>query len=165
METKTRLRSATARQAKKRVGIFSLTCDEGCSIMLAEIFNTKLVPWLEKMKLVYFLALKDHTEAKNLDIALVEGVVTSEKDLAHIKKIREKSKILIAMGMCAATSQPSGQRNNFNINQLKEIENHLERYKFLPKALALKEAVRVDDEISGCPIDEGSFVETFEKYL
>jgi coenzyme F420-reducing hydrogenase gamma subunit len=152
-------------KTKKRVGIFSLTCDEGCSILLAEIFNQKLIPWLEKMELVYFLALKDHVEAEDLDIALVEGVVTSEKDLEHIKKIREKSKILIAMGTCAMTALPSGQRNNFNINQLKEIEPHLEKYKFLPKALALKDAVKVDDEISGCPIDEGKFIEVFEKYL
>lgn len=150
---------------KKRLGIFSLTCDEGCSIMLAEIFNTKLLGWLEKMEIVYFLTLKDHTEAENLDIALVEGVVTSEKDLEHIKKIREKSRILIAMGTCAMTAFPSGQRNNFNINQLKEIEDHLEKYKFLPKALAVKDVVKVDDEISGCPIDEGKFVEAFEKYL
>ncbi|MDI6777637.1 MAG: hypothetical protein QMD77_00435 [Patescibacteria group bacterium] len=150
---------------KKRVGIFSLTCDEGCSIYLTEIFNKKLLPWLEKMELAYFLALKNHTEAEDLDIALVEGVVTSEKDLEHIKKIRQISKILIAMGTCAITALPSGQRNNFNINQLKEIEGHLEKYNFLPKALALKNIVKVDDEIMGCPIEEEKFIETFEKYL
>ena len=69
-------------KSKKRVGIFSLTCDEGCSIYLTEIFNRKLLEWLEKMELVYFLAMRDHREAENLDVALVEGVVTSEKDLA-----------------------------------------------------------------------------------
>jgi coenzyme F420-reducing hydrogenase gamma subunit len=155
----------TDKSGKKRVGIFSLTCDEGCSIFLTEIFNQKLIGWLEKMELVYFLAVKDHVEAGNLDIALVEGVVTSEKDSEQIKKIRERSKILIAMGSCAVTSQPSGQRNNFNADQLKVIEEHFEKYKFLPKALALKDVVKVDDEIIGCPIDEVKFVEIFEKYL
>src|SRR4030042_639781 len=151
--------------SKKRVGIFSLTCDEGCGIFLTEIFNKKLLGWLEKMDLVYFLALKNHTEAENLDVALVEGVVTSEKDLREIRKIREKAKILIAMGTCAITALPSGQRNNFNADQIAEIKGHLEKYNFLPKALALKDAVKVDDEIMGCPIDEGRFIETFEKYL
>jgi len=152
-------------KSKKRVGIFSLTCDEGCSIMLTEIFNKKLVGWLEKMELVYFLAVKNHTDFHNLDIALVEGVVTSKKDREMIEKIRKNTKVLIAMGMCAMTALPSGQRNNFNIGQLKEIEGHLEKYDFLPKALALKEAVKVDDEIMGCPIDEEKFVGVFEKYL
>ncbi|OGI25557.1 MAG: hypothetical protein A3J76_05760 [Candidatus Moranbacteria bacterium RBG_13_45_13] len=150
---------------KKRVGIFSLTCDEGCSIYLMEIFNKKLPSWLKKMELVYFLAIKNHTEIRDLDIALVEGVVTSQKDRKMIKKIRANTKVLIAMGTCAITSQPSGQRNNFNINQLKEIEGHLEKYNFLPKALALKDVVKVDDEILGCPIDERKFIEVFEKYL
>ncbi|MDD3487333.1 MAG: hypothetical protein PHF35_03085 [Candidatus Moranbacteria bacterium] len=150
---------------KKRVGIFSLTCDEGCGIFLTEIFNRKLVEWLEKIELVYFLAIKDHVEIENLDVALVEGVVTSERDKALIEKIRANTKILIAMGTCAITALPSGQRNNFNINQLKEIEGHLEKYKFLPKALSVKEAVKVDDEIMGCPIDREKFINTFEKYI
>ena len=154
-----------AETKKKRVGIFSLTCDEGCSIYLTEIFNQKLLGWLEKIELVYFLSIKDKAEIKNLDVVLVEGVVTSQHDLEEIKKIRDNTKILIAMGTCAMTALPSGQRNNFNINQLKEIEGHLEKYNFLPKALALKEVVKVDDEISGCPIDKAKFVEVFEKYL
>lgn len=150
---------------KKRVGIFSLTCDEGCSIYLTEIFNQKLIGWLEKIELVYFLSIKDKTDVKNLDISLVEGVVTSEKDKKNIEKIRENSKVLIAMGSCAIAALPSGQRNNFNEDQNKEIESHLKEYHFLPKALALKDVVKVDDEIFGCPIDKRKFIEIFEKYL
>ena len=150
---------------KKRVGIFSLTCDEGCSIFLMEIFNKKLFRWLEKMELIYFLALKNHTETENLDIALVEGVVTSEKDKREIEEIRANAKVLIAMGTCAITALPSGQRNNFSAGQKEEIKDHLKKYNFLPKALALKGVVKVDDEIMGCPIDEKKFIEVFEKYL
>ncbi|MEK7203383.1 MAG: hypothetical protein AAB653_03640 [Patescibacteria group bacterium] len=150
---------------KKRVGIFSLTCDEGCSIYLIEIFNKKLFDWLKKMRLVCFLTLSDKREIKNLDIALVEGVVTSEKDKKYLEKIRNNSKILIAMGSCAINTFPSGQRNNFNNEQLEEIKDHLEKYNFLPRALALKEVVKVDDEIIGCPINEKIFVKIFEKYL
>ena len=123
---------------KKRVGIFSLTCDEGCSILLTEIFNQKLLPWLEKMELVYFLSIKDKTEIKDLDVALVEGVVTSERDKEDIEKIRANTKILIAMGTCAMTALPSGQRNNFNISQLKEIEAHLEKYNFLAESFGVE---------------------------
>jgi coenzyme F420-reducing hydrogenase gamma subunit len=92
-------------------------------------------------------------------------VVTSERDKEDIERIQANTKILIAMGTCAMTALPSGQRNNFNISQLKEIEGHLEKYNFLPKALALKDVVKVDDSISGCPIDENKFIEVFEKYL
>lgn len=147
------------------MGVFSLTCDEGCSIYLTEIFNRKLVEWLDKMELVYFLSVKNKTDFSNLDVALVEGVVTSQKDKEELEKIRNSTKILIAMGTCAMSALPSGQRNTFTPEQKEEIREHLEMYGFLPQALALKEVVKVDDEIPGCPVSEEIFVKTFEKYL
>jgi coenzyme F420-reducing hydrogenase gamma subunit len=150
---------------KKRVGIFSLTCDEGCSIYMIEVFNKKLLPWLEKMEIVHFMSVSDKREFKDLDIALIEGTVSSERDKREAQEIRAKSKILIAMGNCAITALPSGQRNNFDAEKKAEIQNDLDTYDFLPKCLALDEVVKVDDEIIGCPIDEKKFVEIFEKYL
>lgn len=150
---------------KKRVGIFSFTCDEGCSIYLIEIFNKKLLGWLEKIELSYFLSIKDHTEVKDIDIAIVEGSIMTEKDKNLIEKIRANCKILIGMGNCTITGLPSCQRNSFNPAQLKEIEADMARFKFLPKCMAVKEAVKLDDEVPGCPMDEGKFIEVFEKYL
>lgn len=151
--------------SKKRVGVFSFTCDEGCSIFLIEIFNRKLIEWLEKIELSYFLSVKEKIEIKNFDIALVEGVISTKKDEEEIKKIRNNSKILIAMGSCAITSQPSGQRNNFNQEQTDEIKGELANFDFLLRCLSIKEAVKIDDEVIGCPIDEKKFVEVFEKYI
>jgi NAD-reducing hydrogenase small subunit len=150
---------------KKKIGIFSLTCDEGCSIYLIEIFNKKLLGWLQKMEIHYFLSIKDKTDIKDIDIGIVEGVVTTEEDMQQAKKIRENCKILIGMGNCAITGQPSCQRNNFNETQLKAIDKDLKAFKFLPKCLSMKEAVGIDDEVAGCPMDEQNFIEIFEKYL
>ena len=150
---------------KKKVGIFSFTCDEGCSIYLIEIFNHKLVGWLEKIELVYFLSVRDKTEIKDLDIALVEGVISTKKDKKEIEEIRENTKILIAMGSCAINGLPSGQRNNFNEKQLAEIREELDKFDFLPRCLSVKEAVRIDDEVSGCPMDKEKFISVFEKYI
>lgn len=162
--TSKKIRSS-GKQAKKRVGIFSFTCDEGCSIYLIEIFNKKLLGWLEKIELIYFLSVKDHTEIENMDIAIVEGSITTEKDKENIHKVRENTKVLIGMGNCTITGLPSCQRNSFNAEQLKEIEADMARFKFLPKCMAVKEAVKLDDEVPGCPMDEKKFIEVFEKYL
>jgi len=152
-------------KSKKRVGIFSFTCDEGCSIYLIEIFNAKLLEWLKKIKLVYFLSIKDKTEIKNIDIALVEGVISTEHEKREIKKIRKNSKVLIAMGNCAIMGQPSGQRNNFNKSQMDEIKDDLKKYNYLPKCLSVKQTVKIDDEVAGCPIETEKFVDVFEKYI
>lgn len=150
---------------KKRVGIFSFSCDEGCSIYLIEIFNKKLVGWLEKMELAYFLSVKTHNDLKDLDIALVEGVVSNEKELGEINKIRENAKIVIAMGSCAVTGAISAQRNNFSAKMQSEIQDNIEKFKMLPKSLTINQAVKVDDQILGCPILEDQFIKVFEKYL
>lgn len=150
---------------KKKVGIFTFTCDEGCTIYLIEIFNKKLVPWLEKIDIKYFLSVKDHVEIKDFDIVLIEGTVSTEKEKQDLIKIRENTKILIALGSCAITSLPSGQRNNFNEEQTAEIADEIAKYDYLPKCLALKDIVTVDDEIPGCPIIEEKAIEVFEKYI
>ena len=150
---------------KKKVGIFSFTCDEGCSIFLVEIFNKKLLGWLEKMELVYFLSIKDHTDAKKMDIAVVEGSITSEEDEKRVKNIRKNSKILIGMGNCSITGMPSCHRNNLTKKQLKEISGHLKKFKFLPKCMGIKEVVKLDEEVPGCPMDDKKFIEVFERYL
>ncbi len=150
---------------KKRVGIFSFTCDEGCSIYLIEIFNKKLLGWLEKIELVYFLSVKNYKEVKKLDIAIVEGSIMTERDKKEIEDIRGKTKILIGMGNCTITGLPSCQRNSFSASQTKEIEADMVNFKFLPKCLAVKEVVKLDAEVPGCPMDEKKFIETLEKYL
>ena len=150
---------------KKQIGIFSFTCDEGCSIYLIEIFNDKLLEWLERMELRYFLSVRDRRDFDHLDIALIEGVVSTDKELKEVKEIREKSDIVLAMGTCAITALPSGQRNNFSPDQTKEIKEHLEKYHYLPKSLSIKDAIKVDDQIMGCPIIKDQFINTFEKYL
>ena len=150
---------------KKKVGIFSFTCDEGCSIYLTEIFNTKLMEWLEKMELKHFLSIKDKNEEGEFDIALVEGSITTEKDKKRIEEVRKKSEILIGMGNCAITGMPSCQRNNFNEEKTEQIQDDLEKFNFLPKCLSVKEAVGLDDEVPGCPMNKDKFIETLEKYL
>lgn len=150
---------------KKKVGIFTFTCDEGCSIYLIEIFNKKLVEWLEKMELAYFLSMKDRRDVEDFDIVLVEGAITTERDLKEIQEVRKKTKILIGMGNCSITGMPTCQRNSFNEDQLDEIKDNLEKFKFLPKCQGIKQVVKLDDEIPGCPIDENKFIEIFEKYI
>ena len=92
-------------------------------------------------------------------------MISAEHEKKELEEIRNNTKILIAMGACAVSGQPSGQRNTFNQSQLEEIEDDLKRYDYLPKCLSLKEVVKVDDEVRGCPIDENKLIEVFEKYI
>ncbi|MCS7123424.1 MAG: hypothetical protein RMJ17_02520 [Candidatus Aenigmarchaeota archaeon] len=150
---------------KLKVGFFSLTCDEGCSVNVLEVLNNKYFEWKNYLEFVNFRLIKSENEIKEMDIAFVEGVVSTKKDLEKIKKIREKTKKLIALGTCAISGPPSNLRNNFNEEKKREIKEILEKFGFLEKCFTLKEVVKVDGEIPGCPIDENKFIQLIENLI
>jgi coenzyme F420-reducing hydrogenase gamma subunit len=53
---------------------------------------------------------------------------------------------------------PSAQRNNFNAEQLHEVQFLVDRFKMSPKVLKLADVVKVDYEIPGCPMNPDDFL-------
>jgi NAD-reducing hydrogenase small subunit len=99
---------------------------------------------------------------ENVDVVLVEGAVSSEEDLHKIQLVRERSKVLIAFGDCAVTSNVPGMRNpigtapllarayleNVDINPM--IPNRVIPA-LLPTSQPVNRFVDVDVFLPGCP--------------
>ena len=117
------------------------------------------------MDIENFRALKKVKPIKKLDIALVEGAISTASELRKLKEIRKKSKILVALGSGAANGYPSNQRNNFNSAMKKKIGSEIKRIGQLKKIMPLNEYVKVDVEIDGCPVDEKLLIKEMEKLL
>ena len=150
---------------KLKIGVFSFTCDEGCSMKLLEIFNEKFFEWLPFLDVKSFRLLTPRNEVEDLDVAFVEGAVSTEREVEFLKKVRENSKKLVAIGSCAITGFPSNNRNFFNEKQLKGIEPFLKKFNHLKKVEPVSKFVKVDAVVNGCPMDADSFVSLFESFL
>ena len=152
---------------KLKVGWFSFTCCEDSTIIFTELLNLNYKNWLKKIEFVHARIFRrdNTTEIKSMDLAFVEGAITSLRQEEKLKKIREKAKILIAVGSCAVLGSPSNQRNFFNQRQIDEIKPILEKFKYKEKVLKIADIVKVDEEIPGCPMDEKKFLAIMEKYL
>jgi len=152
---------------KLKVGWFSFTCCEDSTIIFTELLNQNYKTWLKKIDFVHARIFRrdDTSDIKPMDIAFVEGAITSSRQEEKLIKIRERAKILIAVGSCAVLGTPSNQRNFFNQRQLDEIQSILEKFKYKEKVLKIAEIVKVDEEIPGCPMDEKKFLAIIEKYL
>jgi len=87
--------------AKLKVGFFSFTCCEGCMIVFMEILNKKYDEYIKKMNIVHFRQLRKVKKISPIDIAFIEGAATTPEHIELLKKIRETSKIVIALGACA----------------------------------------------------------------
>jgi len=153
------------RGRKLRVGFFSFTCDEGCMITLLEIFNRKLFEWLPRMDVAYCRQLQKKGNIRGLDVAFVEGAIASIKDKERLAEIRANCEVMVAMGSCAIGGAPSNQRNFFDAGRKREVAFLVRRFRQLPKVCSVKELVRVEHEVPGCPIDEAKFCEVMEKVM
>lgn len=152
---------------KLKVGWFSFTCCEDSTIIFTELLNTHYKEWFKKLEFVHARILqKDDTqEIKEMDIAFVEGAISSDKQEIKLKKIREQTKKLVAIGACAIVGSPSNQRNFFNRDQMTEIKPILDLFKYKEKVIKLSELVTVDENVSGCPMNEAVFLQIMDKYL
>lgn len=150
---------------KLRVGWFTLTCCEDSTIIFTELLNTRYKEWLPKIEFVHARILRkdDTAELQEMDVAFVEGAVSSDTQEEKLKRIREKAKRLIAIGACAVVGSPSNQRNFFNPDQLNEIKPILEKFKYKDKVKKLSEVVTVDDNVPGCPMNEQIFLQIMDK--
>ena len=83
---------------KPKIGIFSLTGCGGDQLMILNLEDV-LLELLSRFDIKYFQEASSYEEEAELDIAFVEGSVSTKKDLERLKEIREKSKMLIAIGL------------------------------------------------------------------
>ena len=80
---------------KPKIGIYSLTGCGGEALMILNMEDA-LLDLLSYFDIKDFQEGSSYKEDVELDIAFVEGSVSTESHLKKLKKIREKSKLLIA---------------------------------------------------------------------
>ena len=150
---------------KLRVGWFSFSCCEDSTIIFTELLNDHWQEWKDKIEFVDALVLQKRGELKDIDVAFVEGAITSQSQEEKLKKIRQNSKKLVAIGACACVGMPSSQRNNFDEKTQAEIKNLLIRFQYNKKVKRLKDIVTVDAQVNGCPMVETVFLQVVNQCL
>jgi coenzyme F420-reducing hydrogenase gamma subunit len=98
-------------------------------------------------------------DAKNLDIAIVEGSVSNNEDITELKEIRENAKIVIVIGACAHLGGVQGLRNIMDDYRVQEAAySDLSGIRTIP-VRAVEDIISVDYIIRGCPINKEEFAQ------
>ena len=148
------------------VGWFSFTCCEDSTILLTELLNDHLDEWKKVVEFRHIKALKTKNALAGLDVAFVEGAISSESQAEEVREIRENSQYVVAIGACACTGKPSTSRNQFVSEQIDErIRWYLDHFDYSRDVVPVDEVVRADDMVRGCPMKVPSFIQTLNKYL
>jgi coenzyme F420-reducing hydrogenase gamma subunit len=82
--------------AKPRVAFFDFACCEGCQLTVLSIGE----PLIEVLKHVDIVSWREAMSERSdeFDIAFVEGSINRESDVPRLKRIREKAKLVVALG-------------------------------------------------------------------
>jgi len=156
----------TTVQKKLRVGWFTFTCCEDSTVIFTELLNDHWREWKKLIDFRHARVLKSHNVLDELDVAFVEGALSSQAHIDKLKEIRQKSKKIVAVGSCAVVGLPSSQRNTFGPEDIEAIrEPYLEKFKYLPKVLKLADVVKIDAQLPGCPMDPKQFLALINKVL
>ncbi|MBD3258568.1 NADP oxidoreductase [candidate division GN15 bacterium] len=124
--------------------------------------DERLLQLAEIAEIVYSPIVDTKEFPSDVDIVLVEGSVSSEEDLHKAQMVRERSKLVVALGDCAVTGNIPSMRNPFGPNEALErayVENTDETPRtpdqdvppLLKKVVPLHDVVKVDLHIPGCP--------------
>ena len=147
--------------SKKRIATVWLDGCSGCHMSFLDM-DERLLTIAGAAELVYSPLVDVKVFPENVDVALVEGAVSSEDDLHKIKIVRERSGILVSLGDCAVTANVPGMRNAFgtkavldrayreNVSCDPGIPNQVIPA-LLPNSRPIHEFVKVDVFVPGCP--------------
>jgi NAD-reducing hydrogenase small subunit len=139
----------------------------GCHMSFLDM-DERLLELAEIVDVVYSPLVDTKEFPDEVDITLVEGAVSSVDDEKKIKKIRDHSKTLVAMGDCAITGNVPSMRNPIGPEAILDrayIENVSAQPQIpcivVPKLLRMvrpiHEFVKVDVFLPGCPPSADTF--------
>jgi len=134
-------------------------------IVFIEILNKKYNEYIEKIDIVHIRQLRKVKKISPMDIAFIEGAISTPSEVKKIKEIRKNAKKVVALGSGAINGWPSDLRNKFKGKKLEKVIPLIKKYGQNEKILPLKNYIKVDDEIPGCPIDEKLFIKKMDGYL
>jgi len=137
--------------AKPKVAFFDFTDCEGCQLQFANMGQT-LLEIAGLVDIVNFREIMSE-DGQDYDIAFIEGAISKDADVVRIKKIREKAKVIISLGACAATGGVNGMKNRSPLEVAKErVYGDKAHTINTIKAMPVHEVVKVDYFINGCPV-------------
>jgi NAD-reducing hydrogenase small subunit len=147
---------------KPRLATVWLGGCSGCHMSFLDM-DERLIDLVGRVQLLAS-PLTDFKDFPEADITLVEGAVVNEENLENIRKIRQRTRILISFGDCAVTGNVSAMRNLFG------LEDVLDRAyretatvvagipvgnsavpRLLPRVCPVHEVVKVDYFLPACP--------------
>jgi NAD-reducing hydrogenase small subunit len=133
----------------------------GCHMSLLDI-DERIIDLAEHIEIVYSPLVDNKHYPEAVDVAIIEGAVAYDEDYKKLKKIRARTKIIVALGDCAVAGNVPTMRNPFPVTEVLEhsyIETATANQQIptenipalLPYVKPLHDVIDIDVFVQGCP--------------
>ncbi|MGD0586605.1 MAG: NADH:ubiquinone oxidoreductase [Oryzomonas sp.] len=151
---------------KPTIAIAGLTACSGCQLTLLNC-EEELPEIAQRFTIDYFpLGLTERLITGPIDVAFVEGAVSTPSDLEILMKLRNCCRSLVALGTCALWGGIAAMKNQESRKDLAEsvYGSAADGLKtFNPQPLC--RFVKIDFAITGCPPEKGELLATLAALL
>ncbi len=150
-------------QIKVAVHKFS-SCD-GCQLAFLNL-GADLLLLADLVDIKHFAEAGVVDESVHVNVAFVEGSVSTNKERQRIVEVRKNTDYLITIGACATSGGIQALRNmNDGKAWIEAVYAKPEYIDSLDKVLPIAECVKVDFELWGCPVSSEQIVTTIRSLL
>lgn len=140
--------------ARPRLAVFKFASCDGCQVSSLLNLEAEFFELAERFDVAWFLEASSRAEPGPYDVALVEGSISTPRDVERIGRVREETRTLVSIGACATSGGIQHLRNLGDAEAWKrEIYPRAEWIASLATSKPVSAYVKVDHEIQGCPVN------------
>ncbi|MCD6591855.1 MAG: oxidoreductase, partial [Thaumarchaeota archaeon] len=152
-------------EGKVRLAVFKLSSCSGCQQAIIDL-GEQLLALLGQVEIAYFLEASSKAEPGPYDVTLIEGSVSTPHEEELVKKIRENSRTVVAIGSCATYGGIQALRNWMNFDDVKStVYQRPDWIKALEKSRPVSDFIKVDYMVSGCPVNKLQLLSVLKQIL
>ena len=138
---------------KPTVGIYGFTGCAGDQLLIIHT-EDEILNLFNAVDVRSFVMASSNPIEDEIDVALVEGSISTAEEKEHIQNIRERAKILVAIGNCAVSGGPQAMfaKDGGFAKRLKQVYGDVKFVTDPVEAEPIDAYVTVDYYLPGCPI-------------
>ena len=138
---------------KQKIAVHKFASCDGCQLAFLNA-GDELLELAKLVDIVHFPEAGPVDEETNVDIAFVEGSITTPSDKNRIQRVRKNSQYLITIGACATAGGLQALRNFSKVEDwVSSIYATPEYIQTLTTSTPVRDHVKVDLELWGCPVN------------
>lgn len=150
---------------KPKVAVHKFSSCDGCQLAFLNA-GQALLQVAEQVEFVHFAEAGLLNESAPVDIAFIEGSVSTAHDLARLHIIRAVSRQVISIGACATAGGIQALRNlHDGVGWHQAIYASPAYLDSLATVQPIASVIKVDGEIWGCPVNMAQVLQTIAAFF